>query len=85
MKAEATLKRSYSLPKEQIPPTIIEETSAAERAQLTQKIKTQLEQQNAVMATHYYTDSDLQILADETGGYVSDSLDMARFGHASGR
>ena len=31
----------------------------------------------------YYTEPDLQILADETGGYVSDSLDMARFGHES--
>ncbi len=32
---------------------------------------------------HYYTEPDLQILADETGGYVSDSLDMARFAYES--
>jgi quinolinate synthase len=29
---------------------------------------------------HYYTDEDLQIIADETGGAVADSLEMARFG-----
>ena len=29
---------------------------------------------------HYYTDGDLQALAEETGGYVADSLEMARFG-----
>lgn len=40
-----------------------------------------LKEQNAVLVAHYYTDADLQRLADETGGLVSDSLDMARFGH----
>ncbi len=30
---------------------------------------------------HYYVDGDLQMIAEETGGYVSDSLDMARFGN----
>lgn len=83
MTAEATLNRSYSLPKERIPATVVEEIDDTERTELTQKIKTQLEQQNAVMVAHYYTEPDLQILADETGGYVSDSLDMARFGHES--
>ena len=29
---------------------------------------------------HYYVDADLQDLAEETGGCVSDSLEMARFG-----
>jgi quinolinate synthase len=32
---------------------------------------------------HYYTDPDLQALADETGGCVADSLEMARFGAMS--
>ena len=35
---------------------------------------------DAVLVAHYYTHPDLQILADETGGCVADSLDMARFG-----
>jgi quinolinate synthase len=83
MSVETTLHRSYSLPKEQIPPTVVEKLDDTERAELTKKIKQQLVQQNAVMVAHYYTDPDLQILADETGGYVSDSLDMARFGNES--
>ena len=35
---------------------------------------------NAVLVAHYYVDGDLQDLAQETGGCVSDSLEMARFG-----
>ncbi len=45
------------------------------------RIKKQLIDKNAVLVVHYYTDPELQALAEETGGYVSDSLDMARFGH----
>jgi quinolinate synthase len=52
-----------------------------ERAALIARIKRLLKEQDAVLVAHYYTDSDLQWLAEETGGYVSDSLDMARFGH----
>jgi quinolinate synthase len=33
-----------------------------------------------VLVAHYYVDGDLQDLAEETGGCVSDSLEMARFG-----
>jgi quinolinate synthase len=83
MTNDATLERSYSLKKEQIPPTVVEQIDDAERAELNEKIKSQLKQQNAVMVAHYYTEPELQILADETGGYVSDSLDMARFGYES--
>lgn len=43
-------------------------------------IKSMLQQQNAVLVAHYYTDASLQALAEETGGYVADSLEMARFG-----
>jgi len=52
-----------------------------ERARLYAKAKRLLQERDAVLVAHYYTDADLQQLADETGGYVSDSLDMARFGH----
>ena len=33
------------------------------------------------MVAHYYTNPEVQRLCDDTGGHVSDSLDMARFGH----
>lgn len=45
-------------------------------------IKQLLKEQDAVLIAHFYTHSDIQRLADETGGCVSDSLDMARFGHS---
>lgn len=32
------------------------------------------------MVAHYYTDPEIQQLAEETGGCISDSLEMARFG-----
>lgn len=32
------------------------------------------------MVAHYYTDPEIQSLAEETGGCVADSLEMARFG-----
>lgn len=44
------------------------------------RIKALLKREDAVLVAHYYTDADLQALAEETGGCVSDSLDMARFG-----
>jgi quinolinate synthase len=34
-----------------------------------------------VIIAHYYTDPLIQALAEETGGVVSDSLEMARFGN----
>lgn len=51
-----------------------------ERDKLIATIKELLEAQNAVLVAHYYVSEDLQKLAEETGGIVSDSLDMARFG-----
>ncbi len=52
-----------------------------ERAMLIQRTRRLLKKQDAVLVAHFYTDPDLQWLAEDTGGYVSDSLDMARFGH----
>ena len=52
----------------------------AERAALKDKIRRLLKEKNAVMVSHYYVHPDLQDLAEETGGLVSDSLEMARFG-----
>ncbi|MFC7409416.1 quinolinate synthase NadA [Hydrogenophaga atypica] len=50
------------------------------RAELKDKIRRLLKERNAVMVSHYYVHPDLQDLAEETGGLVSDSLEMARFG-----
>jgi len=56
------------------------ERDAAKDALLKEKIKQRLAENNAVLVAHYYTDPVLQELAEETGGCVSDSLEMARFG-----
>jgi quinolinate synthase len=64
-----------------VPETITEELSSRERDALFERIKRLLQQQDAVLVAHYYTDPNLQWLADQTGGCVSDSLEMARFGH----
>ena len=50
------------------------------RAELKDQIRRLLKARNAVMVSHYYVHPDLQDLAEETGGIVSDSLEMARFG-----
>jgi quinolinate synthase len=54
-----------------------------EKTDLKARIKTLLEAEDAVLVAHYYTDGDLQALAEETGGCVADSLEMARFGAES--
>ncbi|MFP5418155.1 MAG: quinolinate synthase NadA [Gammaproteobacteria bacterium] len=66
----------------QAPPMVEERLADDERAALKARIKSLMQQQDAVLVAHYYTAPDLQDLAEETGGCVSDSLEMARFGHA---
>lgn len=51
-----------------------------QREQYRDRIKALLKRENAVLVAHYYTDPLLQELAEDTGGCVSDSLEMARFG-----
>jgi quinolinate synthase len=51
-----------------------------ERAELKARIKRLLAERQAVLLAHYYVDGDIQDLAEETGGCVADSLEMARFG-----
>ncbi len=45
-----------------------------------EKIKRLLRERDAVMVAHYYTDPEIQQLAEETGGCIADSLEMAHFG-----
>jgi quinolinate synthase len=75
--------RDYRMPPRLVPETVVETVPAAERVELMARVRRLLRQEDAVLVAHYYTDPDLQRLADETGGHVSDSLDMARFGSES--
>lgn len=47
---------------------------------LRAEIKQVLQANRAVLVAHYYTSPEIQSLAEETGGVVADSLEMARFG-----
>ncbi|WP_088744006.1 quinolinate synthase NadA [Cobetia sp. QF-1] len=53
---------------------------AAEDAALIKEIKQLLIERDAALVAHYYCDDAIQQLAEETGGCVADSLEMARFG-----
>ncbi len=55
--------------------------STTERTQLRARIKQLLNDKDAVLVAHYYVDAEIQELAEETGGTVADSLEMARFGN----
>ncbi|MGO2356504.1 MAG: quinolinate synthase NadA [Marinomonas foliarum] len=48
--------------------------------QIRAEIKSLLKEKNAVLVAHYYTEDAIQELAEETGGIIADSLEMARFG-----
>jgi quinolinate synthase len=48
---------------------------------LIERARRLLEERDAVLVAHYYVHPDLQDLAQSSGGAVSDSLEMARFGH----
>lgn len=44
-------------------------------------ISARLRAENAVIIAHYYTPPEIQYLAENTGGFVGDSLAMAQFGY----
>lgn len=52
-----------------------------QRQSLKTRIRRLLDQEDAVLVAHYYVAGELQQLAEETGGHVADSLDMANFGN----
>ena len=60
--------------------SVDEPLSADQQDIVRQQIKQLLIEKNAVIVAHYYTDPLIQALAEETGGVVADSLEMARFG-----
>jgi quinolinate synthase len=60
------------------PPPVV---AAADKPALVERAKKLLKERDAVLVAHYYVHPDLQDLAQDSGGTVSDSLEMARFGH----
>ena len=72
--------RDYSLLPAEVPDFVPEVLDGARREELKERIRELLRERGAVLVAHYYVDGDVQDLADETGGCVADSLEMARFG-----
>ena len=72
--------RDYSLAASAVPVHFPAVLSDARKEALRADIKRLLAERDAVLVAHYYVASDIQDLADETGGRVADSLEMARFG-----
>lgn len=66
----------FYVPPTQSPPML----SDAERKSTLARITDLIKKQNAVLIAHYYTDADIQKLADESSGFIGDSLAMAQFG-----
>jgi quinolinate synthase len=60
------------------PPPVV---TPREKPALVERATRLLKERDAVLVAHYYVHPDLQDLAQATGGTVSDSLEMARFGH----
>jgi quinolinate synthase len=71
---EQIMPEDYIFPPKPVP------LNDAEKAEYKARIKQLLIDKNAVLVAHYYTDPEIQALAEETGGCVADSLEMARFG-----
>ena len=59
------------------PPKVL---SDEQTQRLNKQCIEQIKKNKAVLIAHYYTDSAIQKLAEETGGFVGDSLEMAKFG-----
>lgn len=64
----------YPFPPKPVPLSVVQQQD------YKTKIRALLKARNAVLIAHYYTDPEIQALAEETGGFVGDSLEMARFG-----
>ena len=74
---------NITLPQIIVPPhPLPPDLTPKRRDELRAEIKRLLHERDAVLVAHYYTNGALQELAEETGGCVADSLEMARFAAA---
>ena len=80
----STNSSTLEIPKTKVPAhPVWPQKSDAEKQAQKQRIKKLLQEHNAVLVAHYYVDGDIQELAEDTGGCVADSLEMARYGTTS--
>jgi quinolinate synthase len=74
------LTKTYQARVEQCWPKAHDPLTTSEVEHYRGRIKQLLIDKNAVLIAHYYVDPEIQRLAEETGGIIADSLEMARFG-----
>ena len=73
------LKIDFNVPVTEQSTNLDPQVISALKAEITALLK----EKNATLVAHYYTDDLVQQLAEETGGFVGDSLEMAKFGKAA--
>ena len=62
-----------------VPPAL----SDKEINEYTDRIAEKLKKKDAVVIAHYYTNDEVQQLAEKTGGFIGDSLEMAKWGRSN--
>ncbi|MBQ8708231.1 MAG: quinolinate synthase NadA [Succinivibrionaceae bacterium] len=74
---------SRIVPTEFVYPGAAAPVSAGEKDALFEEISSLLKKRNAAVIAHYYCNSEVQELAERTGGFIGDSLEMAKWGRRS--
>tara|TARA_S200000501_G_scaffold81943_1_gene74027 strand:- start:27 stop:1070 length:1044 start_codon:yes stop_codon:yes gene_type:complete len=73
----------YTIPANKVPLVEPKRVEKSDLEILKRRIIANLKKINGALIAHYYVDGDIQDLAEESGGFVSDSLEMARYGSRS--
>ena len=71
---------SSFMPKDLVYPKAAACLTEEEKKDYIEKISGLLKEQNAAVIAHYYCNDDVQALAESTGGFIGDSLEMAKWG-----
>lgn len=75
--------KDIAMPEEFVSPAKLSKEELEADSRLFEQAKEALNKHNALLIAHYYTTPIIQRLAEETGGFIGDSLEMARVGRDS--
>ena len=75
--------KDVAVPQEFPIPVALSEEALERDRQLFARAQEVIKQHNALLIAHYYTAPIIQRLAESTGGFIGDSLEMARVGKES--
>lgn len=71
------------IPREYTYPRAAAQLAEGEKEQCFAEVAALLKEHNAAVIAHYYCNADVQELAEKTGGFIGDSLEMAKWGRKS--